>query len=94
MDCEVVEHLRDAEQVHIGRLERAGLLLAEEAAAGLIDPRHSQIQRELLHAAGSEVLLQAAPAAPVPDHRRALIAQAHQLGIQTGHQFGNSHHDS
>ncbi len=94
MDCEVIEHLRDAEQVHIGRLERAGMLLVEEAAAGLVDPRHSQIQREFLHPTGGEKSLQAAPAAPVPDHRRGLIAQTHQLGIQAGHQFGNSHHDS
>ena len=93
VDGEVVEHRRDPEQVHVGRLQRAGLLLVEEAARRLVDPRHRDIQRELLHATGREEPLQAAPAAPVPDHRRGLVAQPHQLGVQPGHQFGNSSHD-
>jgi hypothetical protein len=63
MDREIVEHLRDAEQVHIGRFERADLLLVEETAAGLVDPGHRHIQRKLLHATGSEEPLQASPAA-------------------------------
>jgi hypothetical protein len=36
-----------------------------------------------LDAAGSEVPLQMAPAAPVPGHRRVLVAQTHQLRVQT-----------
>jgi hypothetical protein len=36
-----------------------------------------------LDAAGSEVPLQTAPAAPVPGHRRVLVAQTHQLRVQT-----------
>ena len=87
----LAQHLGDPEQVDIGLLERAGLLLREETA-GLIDPRHGHIQRELFHAAGSEVFLQAAPAAPVPDHRRVLVAQTHQLRVQTGHQRRQSDH--
>ncbi|MGB9050456.1 MAG: hypothetical protein WCC47_24355 [Pseudonocardiaceae bacterium] len=44
MNREIVEHLRDAEQVHIGRFEGAGLFLIEESAASLIDPCHRQVQ--------------------------------------------------
>ena len=30
--------------------------------------------------------LQAPPAAPVPDHRRVVIAQMHQFRVQAGHR--------
>jgi hypothetical protein len=68
------QHLGDPEQAHISSLQSAGLLLAEEAAR-IIDPRHRRIQGKLLNAAGSEVRLHPAPAAPVPDHRRVLVTQ-------------------
>jgi hypothetical protein len=45
-----------------------------------------------LDAAGSEVPLQTAPAAPVPGHRRVLVAQTHQLSVQTRHQRTQSDH--
>jgi len=89
---EVVKHRGDPEQVHIGRLQRAGLLLVEEATAGLVDPGHRDIQRKLLHPTGCEEPLHAAPAASIPHHRRGLVAQTHQLGIQPRHQLGHSHH--
>ena len=85
VDRVVAQHLRDPEQVDIGGLEGAGLLLGEEAA-GLVDPHHRQVPGELLHTNGGEELLQAAPAAPIPDHRRVLVAQTHQLRVQVGHQ--------
>ncbi len=87
----LAQHLGDPEQVDIGLLERSGLLLREEAA-GLIDPRHGHLQRELLRPPGGEIPLQAAPRAPVPDHRRFLVAQTHQLCVQTRHQRRQSGH--
>ena len=41
VDREIAEHLGDPEQVHVGRFERAGLLLREEPAARPVDPRPS-----------------------------------------------------
>ena len=70
----LAEHLGDPEQVDVIRLQGARLLLAEETAR-VVDPRHRRVQGELLDTTGSEVLLHAAPAAPVPDHRRVLVAQ-------------------
>ncbi len=69
-----VEHRRDPEQVDVVLLERARALLHEETAR-LVDPGHRHVQGELLDAASGEVPLQAAPATPVPDHRRVLVAQ-------------------
>ena len=88
----VAQHLGDPEQVHVGLLERSGLLLGEEAAAGLIDPLHGHVQRELLHAAGREVPLQTAPGTVIPDHRRVLVAQADHLRLQAGHQHRQGDH--
>ncbi len=89
----IAQHLSDPEQIDIIRFERARPLLVEEATR-LIDPRHRHVQGELLDATGSEEPLHPAPAAPIPDQRRVLVAQTPQLRVQTRHQRRHSRHHS
>ena len=74
VDRVILQHLSDPEQIHIGALQGAGPLLAEEPTR-VVDPRHRRIQGELLDTTRSEVLLHPPPTAPVPNQRRILVAQ-------------------
>jgi hypothetical protein len=87
----LAQHLSNPEQIDISLLERARPLLGKEAARR-VNPRHRHIQGELLDSTCSEEPLQSAPAAPIPDQRRVLVAQTPQLRIQTRHQRGQRRH--
>ena len=89
---EVVEHRCDPEHVHVGRFQRRRPAPSQRNHRTPHRPRPSHTQRELLRAAGREIPLHTPPAAAIPDQRRRLVAQAHQLGIQRGHQLRNSSH--
>ena len=87
----LAQHLGDPEQVDIGLLERAGLLLREEPQASsthaiATSSENSSIPRAVKYRCRRR------HAAPVPDHRRFLVAQAHQLRVQARHQRRQSDH--
>ena len=74
VDRVILQHLSDPEQIHIGGLQGAGLLL-DDKPTRVVNPRHRRIQGELLDTTRSEQLLHPSPTAPVPNQCRILVAQ-------------------
>nr|ASK49724.1 hypothetical protein [Agrobacterium vitis] len=61
------------------------MLLRKKIACG-VDPRHRDLQAELLDSQIREKCFQATPTLAIPDHRRVFIPKTQQLAIQVNNQ--------